>query len=1036
MKIQTNTINQYVKISNEISDLENTFLEKRNEFENQYTAEYTHLKKELSEYVTKMQPMVTTLCNLYHGKVELYNGRIWSQGDMLCQKFDGINACEVAIKLGANSIKSLTAILKKINIDDNLRQFAIEYNTVVEIYVQIERLKEQAIFLSMEVYENEVLALHTKRSKLCKDEKEFKQLINYVKQNSNLLYDKVIINDAKELEKAFVTEIMLPVGYEICPKNIFDGNIKEDIVLSILEWDLSKNGILVIKSDNQNIDSTELLYCVVNTIIQFLFSYPTTNKKILICDSCSSNTITTFTGILKDGNTELFFDNANNSYTKNTSEEIRKSLTELNKMIHQRIMMLGQSHCTNTLEYNKENQDNPMPIILVLLSGYPFKYENTMDDLSVILKNGKDAGVFFLITENAHTDEDDKFYYKRLPALNELTKNIVDFQVVEGKGHLNQNDKSYFSNTCGQKYSMSAILSVFKTSIKNTMSSIVYLDSVVEKEDFASSVRRRKYSKTLSIPFGKQGSNSISIDLSADNSNAHLAIIGTTGTGKSAFMNSLILSACKLYSPLELEFHLIVMIKGGFKIFEEQSLPHLKTIVTGDRIFAANDVLDFIDEEMKRRGALIGSYDSIYAYNEVALKPLPRCVIMIDEFYQLIQGSDNAVERITRVAQLGRAYGISLVVSSIHFPMELNSIIPLFGNRIEFKSEENAGQLIPQAANRQGELEGTNGLCFFAHGGDMYRVAVAYSEEGEKLKQHVQEVKNKYPDYKMELSSEIKTFKIYQEKDVPFTTKSAKVNYTEDGIIRVRLGKTYLFNKNLEYLFDSKNNVLFLFGHYLDTKMVEVSLIKDTLVLSKNIDEPTIYYIDYQNNATLKRANTIIKRLLNDWVLLDGKMIYSGYNEAENTLNDIEELVENRETDESCELYPILIIIAKADELFSDDDKREMLCNIISRGKENNVYFAIQCNEPVRFYGSEKYINDAIIFPDRYREGDDSYSSTALCAALEAMPAGATDKGRKLRSTAEISALHPKLHILCDNNKIFIFIPYEYDDEYLKKINK
>lgn len=108
-------------------------------------------------------------------------------------------------------------------------------------------------------------------------------------------------------------------------------------------------------------------------------------------------------------------------------------------------------------------------------------------------------------------------------------------------------------------------------------------------------------------------------------------------------------------------------------------------------------MLDFIDEEMKRHGALIGLYDSIYVYNEVASRPLLRCVIMIDEFYQLIQRSDNVVERITRVAQLGRAYGISLAISSINFSMELNSIIPLFGNRIEFKSEENTGQLIPQA---------------------------------------------------------------------------------------------------------------------------------------------------------------------------------------------------------------------------------------------------------------------------------------------------------------------------------------------------
>ena len=50
------------------------------------------------------------------------------------------------------------------------------------------------------------------------------------------------------------------------------------------------------------------------------------------------------------------------------------------------------------------------------------------------------------------------------------------------------------------------------------------------------------------------------------------------------------------------------------------------------------------------------------------------------------------------------------------------------------------------------------------------------------------------------------------------------------------------------------------------------------------------------------------------------------------------------------------------------------------------------------------------------------------------MPAGSTDKGKKLIYNASMTALHPKLHILCNNNKMSIFIPYEYDEEYLKNI--
>ncbi len=1032
MTLQTNKINQYLQLSHEIDDLEGGIPRKEKEINDKYSADYAKLKRELSAYLTKIKPTVETVCNLYKGKVRLVNGMIFLQDGNLTLSYDGINACEVAIKAGSESIKYLSAVIQRLNVDANLREFAIHYNTAVVIYSQADTLLQQAITMSMYKYRQKIEDLKAKRQTICKDANEFDALTAQLKATDKMLRQMAILNNSKELQHNYVTEITLPLGYEACSEGVLGGDKNKRVLLSLLDWKLHESGIAVIRADRQDIDSPVLSTCAVNTVIQFLFSYPTTSKRILLCDSRSSNTITTFAGILKNGNPELFFSHANGSFVKNSDEEIRESLQELNRIINERIMVLAQSHCQSVLEYNNKNQDNPLPAILTLFNGYPFKYENTVDYIESILKNGKNAGVFFLITEDTYEDDDFKYFRKRLPALHPLTDTLLEFKFTEGEGYLYKDEVRYLCDTCGDNYNLSAILSIFKASSASRSSKIVYLNSVVETEDFASSIRRKNYAETLSIPFGKQGSNPISVDLSANSSTAHLAVIGTTGSGKTAFINSLILSACKLYSPAELELHLILMVKKEFSIFEEEELPHLKTMVTGNQIFAANDVLDFIDEEMKRRSDLIGSHGSIYAYNAVASKPLPRCVIIIDEFYQLVQGSDDAIDRINRIAQVGRAFGISLVISSIRFPIEVNSIIPLFGNRIEFMSGENAGQLIPQVANRQNELTGAKGLCFYSHGGDLHRVSVAFSEEGDRLKEHIHEVKNKYADTQMELRSKIKSVRIEKESDVPFTVKRAKRNYDEDGIIRTRLGTTYLSGKTLEYPFDSKNNLLFLFGHYLKTKMMEASLIKDTLVLSSDVEEPAVYYIDYNKNATLKREKTIIKNLRDGWVM-SGKMVYSTGSEAKDTLDEIKNLIGTREDDEESDLYPVLVVIAKADELFEDDDLCESLCEIISRGKECNVYFAIQCNEPVKFYGSDKYVTDAIIFPDRKIEGDE-ISSAAMCAALEEMPAASTDKGKTLLSSMSASALDPKLHILCDNNKISVFIPYEYDEEYLKSI--
>ena len=81
------------------------------------------------------------------------------------------------------------------------------------------------------------------------------------------------------------------------------------------------------------------------------------------------------------------------------------------------------------------------------------------------------------------------------------------------------------------------------------------------------------------------------------------------------------------------------------------------------------------------------------------------------------------------------------------------------------------------------------------------------------------------------------------------------------------------------------------------------------------------------------------------------------------------------------------------------------------------------------FYNSDKYINNAVIFPDRYMEGE-SYSSDLLVKALENMPAGSTAKGKKIIANALVSPLDPMLHILCIGNQISLFIPYKYKKEY------
>lgn len=1027
MNQQIEKIRKHAEYAQAIRSRENALPNLERSLREEYTGKYAAVQKDIRIYLQKISPTLETLCRLYWDMLQLKDGRLFLQGNTPQLAISGWEDLEKVPLLAKESIRYLSAVLQHSDTQANMAAFVRCYNTLAELACDADRLVHQAVASAVKKHQEEIADLRTKQALLFPDNAQLQDAALTLAHMDALLRKKLLIDRNTRITETFSQEICLPLGSEALLCQVGDA----PLLLSLLEWELQKDGLMVIRTGKAHLPDAALSEMTVCTILHFLFSYPAMHKRLLLCDSSSNNAITTFAGILKKENPELFFASSDGSYVKNTDDEIRTSLSELSKLINQRIMLIGQSSCKNILEYNAKNPDNPLPIIMTLLNGFPVKYGNVAEDMESTLKNGAAAGVFFLITENTDSDEERKYYLRQFPSLESLTSNIVDYQTTDGAACLRHNGKTYIPGHLKTPEELYHILNTFRASTSGAADKVVLLDSVTGDVAFSDSKRRLQYAKTLDIPFGKQGATPVSVALNASD-DAHLAVIGTTGSGKTAFINTLVLSACKLYAPTELELHLIVMVKGDFKIFEEQGLPHLKTVVTGDRIYAANDVLDFIDEELKRRGELIGSYGNIYAYNAVAKEPLPRCMIVIDEFYQLVQGSDEAIERINRIAQAGRAYGISLVISSISFPMDVSSLIPLFRNRIEFRSGENAGQLIPQAATRQNELEGIKGACFFWQSGNTHTVRVAYSEEGEQLKAHIQQIKEQYPGQSMVLRSRIEAFPVKREQDAPFAGRQTQQQYDEEGILRTRLGRTYLSGKPLEYPFDSGNNLLLLYGHYLDTKELEAALMKDTFVLSGDGEQPVVYYIDYNKNASLRRAKTVVRRLRDHWVQ-SGKMVYSGSNEAETTIEDIRQLIENREEDEESDLSPVLVVIAKADELFADDDLCELLCDTITKGKENNVYFAIQCNEPVRFYGSDRFVRNAILFPDRGGEDPDTYSSSALCAALESMPAGATEKGRRLCANATASPLDPKLHILCNHNKLTLFVPYAYDEAYLKE---
>ncbi len=146
----------------------------------------------------------------------------------------------------------------------------------------------------------------------------------------------------------------------------------------------------------------------------------------------------------------------------------------------------------------------------------------------------------------------------------------------------------------------------------------------------------------------------------------HLLVAGATGSGKSVFMNSLIISLLYRLDPTELRMILVDPKMLEFAAFA--GLPHLVTDVITDNKKAIN-ALVWACWEMDRRYALMAGNGSknIDSYNSKmrGTAKLPYLVIVVDELADLMMSGGQEVEvSITRLAQKARAAGIHLVIAT------------------------------------------------------------------------------------------------------------------------------------------------------------------------------------------------------------------------------------------------------------------------------------------------------------------------------------------------------------------------------------
>ena len=207
----------------------------------------------------------------------------------------------------------------------------------------------------------------------------------------------------------------------------------------------------------------------------------------------------------------------------------------------------------------------------------------------------------------------------------------------------------------------------------------VYLSEILNNTDF------KKKDIKLPIALGKSISgNPIVGDLS---SMPHLLIAGTTGSGKSVCINTIILSLLYRHTPDKCKF--ILIDPKMLELSTYEGIPHLLCPVITEAKKAAS-VLGWVVKEMESRYRLMTKEGvrNIDGYNAKHKLPMPYIVVVVDEMSDLMLVAGKEIENyIQKLSQMARAAGIHIIMATQRPSVDVitGTIKANFPTRISFQ---------------------------------------------------------------------------------------------------------------------------------------------------------------------------------------------------------------------------------------------------------------------------------------------------------------------------------------------------------------
>lgn len=197
---------------------------------------------------------------------------------------------------------------------------------------------------------------------------------------------------------------------------------------------------------------------------------------------------------------------------------------------------------------------------------------------------------------------------------------------------------------------------------------LVRLPPLLEIDELSASAIRRVWSSSsrITTPLGVGEDGVFEIDLVRDG--PHGLVGGTTGSGKSEFLRSMVAGLAARNDPTRLTF-ILIDFKGGAAFKTCERLPHTIGTVSNLDEQLADRALTALEAELKyrqqvfaRAGEGVDNLDAYLATNPT--EPMPRLLLVIDEFAMLAKDYPDVLKSLVSVAAVGRTLGVHMILAT------------------------------------------------------------------------------------------------------------------------------------------------------------------------------------------------------------------------------------------------------------------------------------------------------------------------------------------------------------------------------------